>query len=352
MLEKKRDLNLDLIRCLALLLVPCIHGIDNTGLFTIQLSTGSDILMLVIKIFITVSIPLYMMLTGYLCNQKTPSVRYYLGYVRIYLTYLLCVIPCLFLEYYYKHSLTSISDLAGAVLNFNANGYSWYIMMYTGLFLMIPFLNMMYHGCATKRQKQLLIAVFFALTILPSLTNVYAQLYSSWWYRIYPICYYFTGAYLKEYMPKVRAGRAGAVLLGFLGVYSLLFFVHYKGDGTALGDVYQTSWAIYILSVMTFVFVYNIRLDKLPGALKAFIMRISDLTLAIYLLTWIPDGLIYPIMVRIAPEVRDRYIWLLVTIPIVLLSSTLMAVVVDWIFKPLHRWIMGLLTRLLIKEAA
>ena len=32
MIEKKRNLNLDLIRCLALFLVPCIHGLDNTGL--------------------------------------------------------------------------------------------------------------------------------------------------------------------------------------------------------------------------------------------------------------------------------------------------------------------------------
>lgn len=352
MIEKKRDLNIDLIRCAALFLVPCMHGLDNTGLYTIQLSTASDILMMVLRILFTDCIPLYIMLTGYLCHRKTLSVRYYLGYVRIYLTYLLCTIPCLFLEYFYKHSLSSLSDIAGSVLNFYANGYAWYIMMYTGLFLMIPFLNMMYHGCATRRQKQVLIAVFFALSILPSFTNIYAQLYSSWWTKIYPICYYFTGAYLSEYMPKIRPAKVGALLLGFLGAYSLFFFFHYKGSGAELMDVYQTSWQVYILGVLTFVFLYNLRLDRLPKALVALITKVADLTLPIYLLTWIPDGLTYPIMVRIAPAVGDRYIWLLVTVPIALVSATLMALVIDWIFKPLHRWIMGLLTRLLLKEAA
>lgn len=347
MTERKRNLNLDLIRCAALLLVPAMHGIDNTGLYTIQLESAGDMVMMVLRILFTDCIPLYILLTGYLCNRKTPSLHYYLGYVRIYLTYLLCCIPSLLLEYYYKHSLTSISDLVGSVLNFYGNGYAWYIMMYTGLFIMIPFLNMMYHGCATKRQKQLLIAVFFALSILPSFLNLRFQIYSIWWRNLYPICYYFTGAYLSEYMPDIKAGKAGSALLLFLGAYSLFFFFYYKGNGEELMNVYQTSWEVYILGVLTFIFLYKLRLDRLPGWMSAVLIKISDLTLFIYLLTWIPDGLTYPRMVLIAPEVGDRYIWLLVTVPIALVSATLMALVMERIYRPLYSWIMKGLTKLL-----
>jgi len=351
MTEKKRNLNLDLIRCVALLIVPTMHGIDNTGLYTIQLETPADLFMMVLRIGITVSIPFYIMLTGYLCNRKALTLRYYLGYVRVYLTYLLCSIPCLFLEYYYKHSLTSVKDLISGVLNFSACGYAWYIMMYTGLFLMIPFLNMMYHGCGSKRQKQVLILSFFALSILPSFLNLYVQIYSVWWTRLYPICYYFTGAYLSEYMPKMRPAKTAALLFGFLGLYSLFFYFNSHGNGGALIDVYQTSWEVYILGVLSFIFLYNLRLDHLPRAISSLIVKISDLTLAIYLLTWIPDGLTYPIMVRIAPAVRDRYIWLLVTVPIALIAAAAMALVIDWIYKPLYRRIMGLLVKLLPDDA-
>ena len=104
--------------------------------------------------------------------------------------------------------------------------------------------------------------------------------------------------------------------------------------------------------MIAFIFLYNLRLAHLPHWLSAFIMKISDLTLTIYLLTWIPDGITYPIMVRIAPAIRDRYVWLLVTIPIALVSATLMALVVDWVFRPLHRWLMARLTKLLPKEQA
>lgn len=352
MIEKKRNLNLDLIRCLALVLVPCMHAMDNTGLYTIQLTTAGDILMMVLRILFTDCIPLYILLTGFLCNRKELSARYYLGYVRVYLTYLLCCIPCLFLEYYHKHSLTGIRDMIGSVINFYCNGYTWYIQMYTGLFFMIPFLNMMYHGCSGKKQKQILIFTFFALSILPSLLNTYVQLYSLWWSKLYPICYYFTGAYLSEYMPKVEPAKAGGMLLGFLGLYSLFFYFNSHGDGSALMDVYQTNWAVYLLGILTFIFLYNLRLAHLPHWLSALITKISDLTLTIYLLTWIPDGITYPIMVRIAPAVQDRYIWLLATVPIALISATLMALVIDWVYRPLHRWLMAWLTRLLPEETA
>lgn len=349
MTETKRNLNLDLIRCFALLFVPCMHGIDNTGLYTIQLSSASDIFMMFLRILFTTCIPLYILLTGFLCNKKELSLRYYLGYVRVYLIYLLCSVPCVFLEVYYKHSLTGLREIVSSVLNFNACGYAWYIMMYTGLFIMIPFLNMMYHGCATKRQKQVLIASFFALSILPSLLNMYFQIYSVWWDRLYPICYYFTGAYLSEYMPQISLKKAGAFFFGFLAAFSVFFYFNYHGDGSALLYVYQTAWDIYILGILAFVFLFKLPLGQISPWVKRLIMRISDLTLAIYLLTWIPDGLTYPIMVRIAPQVGDRYVWLLITVPVALISAALMAVVIDWIFKPIYRFIMNRLNALILK---
>ena len=352
MTEKKRNLNLDLIRCLALFLVPCIHGLDNTGIYTIALTTAADKAMVGVKLIVTNCIPLYLLLSGYLCCRKSLSARYYLGYVRIYLVYLLCAVPCVLLEYFYEHSLHSLSDIIGSVINFYCCGYAWYIMMYTGLFLMIPFLNLIYQGCTTQRQKQLLISTFFALSILPSLLNSYVHLYSLWWEKLYPLCYYFTGAYLRDYMPKVKPSRIFAAVAAFILGYGLFFFYTRHGEGAALCDLYQTSWSIYLLSCLLFIGLYNLRLDRIPQGLAAFISRISNLTLPAFLLTWVPDGLLYPIMVRIAPEVRDRYVWLLVTVPISFVSSLLMALVVDRVYQPLHQWLVDRLTKLLPEEKA
>jgi hypothetical protein len=147
-------------------------------------------------------------------------------------------------------------------------------------------------------------------------------------------------------MPKVKPAKVFAVIMGFLAVYSIFFYVYNGHSAAPLINVYQDTWEIYILGVLTFVFIYNLNLERIPDKLARLVMKISDLTLIIYLLTWIPDGLSYPVMVQIAPDYRQRYIWLLVTVPFAFISATLMALVVDKIFQPLYRFIMGKLNKL------
>lgn len=335
---KTRDLNLDLIRCTALLMVPIMHSLDHTGLYDQLLYSWQNRLMIGIKTLFTCCIPLYVMLSGYLNHKKQLSARYYLGIVRIIVIYLICGAACLVFEQLSGIAQRSPRELLSSILNFSCCDYAWYIMMYLGLFVMIPFLNMAYHGCATKRQKQLLVFSFIALSVLPSLLNLYFQIYSLWWTRLYPLCYYFTGAYLSEYMPEIKPGKALAVLLVFLSAYSIFFYFHYDALGASLIGVYQDTWEIYILSVLLFVLLYRLRLSGLPAALARCIRKISDLTLPAYLLTWIPDSIIYPFLMAKVPAGAPRYKWLLLTVPFSLISALLMAQLVDWAYRPVGRF--------------
>lgn len=334
---KERNLNLDLIRCVALLMVPCLHGFDHTGLYSSSLNNAPGGIMMVGKMLITCSIPLYLLLSGYLCNRKALSARYYLGLIRVLGIYLICGIACLIFDQLSGRADRNPVEMLSALVNFSCCDYAWYIMMYFGLFLMIPFLNMAYHGLKTQRQKLVLVVTFFALSILPSLLNLYFQLYSLWWARLYPLCYYFTGAYLSEYMPKARPGRWAAALLAFLAAYSVFFYFHYDANGAALIGVYQDTFPVYTLSVLLFVILFRLPLDTVPGVAAAVLRKVSDLTLPAYLLTWISDGLIYPRLMAFVPEGPARYPWLLLTVPLSLISALLMAQAVDWLFSPVRR---------------
>ena len=334
---KERNLNLDLIRCVALLMVPCLHGFDHTGLYSSALNTIPGGIMMVGKMLITCSIPLYLLLSGYLCSKKALSARYYLGLIRILGVYLICGVACLAFEQCSGIAHRSPVEMLSALVNFNCSDYAWYIMMYFGLFLMIPFLNMAYHGLKTQGQKLVLVATFLALSVLPSLLNLYFQLYSLWWARLYPLCYYFTGAYLNEYMPKAKPGKWAAALLAFLAAYSVFFYFHYDANGAALIGVYQDTFPVYILSVLLFVILFRLPLGTVPGPVAALLRKVSDLTLPAYLLTWITDSLIYPRLMAAVPAGPARYPWLLLTVPLSLISALLMAQVVDWIFVPINR---------------
>ena len=334
---KERNLNLDLIRCVALLMVPIMHSLDHTGLYDQQLYGAANQSMIAVKTLFTTCIPLYVMLSGFLNNRKALSARYYLGLIRILGVYLICGIACLAFEQCSGIAHRSPAEMVSALVNFSCCDYAWYIMMYFGLFLMIPFLNMAYYGLKTQKQKLVLVATFFALSVLPSLLNLYLQLYSLWWTRFYPLCYYFTGAYLSEYMPKARPGKWAAALLAFLAAYSVFFYFHYDANGAALIGVYQDTFPVYILSVLLFVILFRLPLGTVPGPVAAILRKVSDLTLPAYLLTWITDSLIYPRLMAAVPAGPARYPWLLLTVPLSLISALLMAQVVDWIFVPINR---------------
>lgn len=334
---KERNLNLDLIRCVALLMVPIMHSLDHTGLYDQQLYGAANQFMIAVKTLFTTCIPLYVLLSGFLNNKKALSARYYLGLIRILGVYLLCGVACLAFEQCSGIAHRSPAEMVSALVNFNCSDYAWYIMMYFGLFLMIPFLNMAYHGLKTQRQKLVLVATFIALSVLPSLLNLYFQLYSLWWTRLYPLCYYFTGAYLSEYMPKAKPGKWAAALLAFLAAYSVFFYFHYDANGAALIGVYQDTFPVYILSVLLFVTVFHLPLGTVPGPVAALLRKVSDLTLPAYLLTWITDSLIYPRLMAAVPAGPSRYPWLLLTVPLSLVSALLMAQVVDWVFAPINR---------------
>ena len=148
---KERNLNLDLIRCVALLMVPIMHSLDHTGLYDQQLYGAANQFMIAVKTLFTTCIPLYVLLSGFLNNKKALSARYYLGLIRILGVYLLCGVACLAFEQCSGIAHRSPAEMVSALVNFNCSDYAWYIMMYFGLFLMIPFLNMAYHGLKRRR---------------------------------------------------------------------------------------------------------------------------------------------------------------------------------------------------------
>ena len=54
----------------------------------------------------------------------------------------------------------TVTDMVFKLLDFTGAPYSWYIEMYLGLFLLIPFLNILYNNLASQRHKQILVITF------------------------------------------------------------------------------------------------------------------------------------------------------------------------------------------------
>lgn len=167
-------------------------------------------------VFIT-CVPLFLILSGYLCCKKTLSKGYYRGLTKVVLTYVIAGLFCQFVDY-----ILHGGDLLKIVLtffSFKAAPYGWYIEMYFGLFLIIPFLNILWDKLNDIQRKWLLITLLLT-TSVPCIFNSfnfsntnmwwyatqsdYTKLYPDYFINVYPITYYVIGVYLHERMEKIR----------------------------------------------------------------------------------------------------------------------------------------------------
>lgn len=166
-----------------------------------------------IPLFMT-GVPLFLLLTGYLNANKTVSKRYYKGCIRVLASYFLfSLLTILFRKYYLQEDLTWAKWIL-KIFDFSAIPYAWYIEMWIGLFLLTPFLNMLYKAIPTRWQKQILILTLYAMTALPDLLNRYGlHLVPGFWASCYPLTFFFAGSYIHEYKPRFESWKLWIVIL-------------------------------------------------------------------------------------------------------------------------------------------
>ena len=336
MIEKKqRDTRLDLVRTAAIFFVICVHFYDSSGFPGETLGGAVDYVMLCGWLVTHSCVPMFLLLSGWLCSGRTLSRRFYFGLVRILGLYLLCSLACLLFRALWLGEELGLRILFGSLVNFYACGYAWYVMLYLGLFLMMPFLNLAYNGLGSRAEKRALLATAFAFSILPSLLNQFVQLWSIWWTRLYPLCYYFLGAYLREYHPRPKAGRVWPLLAAAVLLFAGFDLFFYRGRAQAIIGVAYENYQVFTVSALLFLALLSLPAPR-AGAARL-LARISVLSYGMYMLSWIPDNLLYPRLIARFPEATARYVWMLPCALGVFLASLALSQLAQFLFEPLEK---------------
>lgn len=147
--------------------------------------------------------------------------NYYVKRIRVIIIYVLASIVCEIFRIVFLQEEKNIIDIVMEIISFNVGNYSWYIELYLGLILIIPFLNVMWNTISDKQGKKILIVSLIFISSLPSVINVYNFKMSGWWsspiisteYQkiipdswsaLYPITYYMIGCYLKDFRLSIK----------------------------------------------------------------------------------------------------------------------------------------------------
>lgn len=290
-----RNINIDLIKVIAVFLVISVHFFLNTNFYVTPIIGKNMYSAVFFRTLCMMCVPLFMITTGYLMRKKELSKSYYLSLARVLISYFIYVI--LFILFYYRffNQEITLSYILFELLDFNSTGYSWYVEMYIGLFLLIPFLNTSYNNL-NKKSKKILIGTLLLLTSAPGLFNIKHTITMDYWISLFPFTYYFIGAYISEYKEDFKILPLSLIFIITLIISSLLN-IYMSHNTNFIWSVYN-DWAS-IFNVLTtisfFTIITKLNLNKIPYVLKKIIIKLSTLSFAAYLASHLVDKYIYTI---------------------------------------------------------
>lgn len=213
--------------------------------------------------------------------------------------------------------------------------------MYLGLFLLIPFLNVLYKNLKSKKEKQALIITLLALVSFAPVFNylkykdLFLYLIPDYWTLIYPLIYYFIGCYISEYKIKIDKKKGLIALLGILLITTISLYIYSKNQ--------VFSWSFLgtyggittvISSTLIFLLLYDIKIKE--NFTSKIIQNISTLSLDIYLFSYISDKILYK-TITIPNDIHKYFILYFMTVPLTFAAAWLMSYLKSLFFKLLAK---------------
>ena len=235
-INESRNYNLDFVRIFAFFSVVSIHYFLYSDFYVAPVLGIRMFIMTIIRNFFMICVPLFIVLTGYLMAYKKLNRAYFLGIKKTLIIYILASVLCLVFKKYYLVMDIDFKSIILSILDFTGANYAWYINMYIGLFLIIPFLNNAYMSLKSKKQKQCLIFIMMLLSIFPTISNIFHNLLPNYWTGLYPISYYFIGVYLRDEGLNISWKRSCIYLVIVNIISSLLSIWYSKGGSFVWGD--------------------------------------------------------------------------------------------------------------------
>lgn len=321
-----RSAGLDIVRSAAVFFVVSVHFFYNNGYYSQELEGVNMFLMTAMRWLFYSCVPLFLILSGFLMNRKKPDKAYYMKIFRILGEYLMACILCNLFKTVCQDKELDFAGWIYSILDFSAAPYSWYVSMYTGLFLLIPFLNKAYGGPEVpKKHKQILLLSMLFITALPGIINYEHSYLPAWWPRLYPFTYYFIGCYLAEFRLKPAKWKCA------LGIAALSFGQAAVSFMTVT-DKNKFNWnfpsgygALPTVGIAVLVFLMLYRIEIHNWLVKKIFFVVSACSLSIYLLSWIADQIIYKQFNQKVAFIPDKLGWYFVIVPLVFASTLIPA---------------------------
>ena len=333
---KERKLNIDLLKCIAIVFVVCVHFFLHTNYYGQSFTFKSIFLSSFIWMILMTCVPLFIMTTGYLMKDKTYSEDYFIKLLPVIGIYALTAAVYTFFDMRVVNE-----EYLGKLFEniFSFSHYAWYVNLYIGLYMLIPFLNAGFNSLTSRKNQVVVLGILVLFTIVPptlSLLNnneqnfmILPHIIPDYWKGLWPITYYLLGAFLASSKKKSSFKELVFVIfiLDILSVFGLAAI-----SETTFGIEY-TVLPVFLLSSLIFYSVIHLKVSIKNEWLKRVVLFISKNTLPIYLLSVIGDYYWYPKMVEKWGDFTNIFLRFPLIVIFLLIQAILMTFILNTLLK-------------------
>lgn len=334
---KTRESGLDLVRAIACFFVVASHFYLNVGYYTELLVGKKMFIMTACRWLFVTAVPLFFMLTGYFKINKKADKKHYKALISLFVSYIVISVCKMLL---YNHLYGTIYDFTGILKNLGNYEIAWYMGLYLCLFLMIPFLNKMWTALDDKEKKILFVTLVFLCCMYP----VFNYIAPHYFVGIYPILFYFLGAYIRQKQPEYNRYLLilAAVLVSVLeAVISVKFTSTGLFDWTVISTTDGTYGTLFITiaAVCMFLAFYKVEINN--RVICRLLAAISNVSFEIYLFAGAFDAVIYSYLKRSVTGPNDSFLYFFITVP----ASFILAFISAFIFRKITDRILRVIIR-------
>lgn len=292
MSEKKRMANLELLRCVAMMMVVVLHYLGKGGLLpdlTGKSLGSAGMAAWLMESFCIVAVNVYMFISGYfLCTSHFKLSRLITLWLQLWL---------------YSVTFGILGVLTGVVTETTVDthyfltlffpvsmGHYWFMTAYIFLYLLLPFAGTAVRKM-TKQQMQLAVVILLLIfcvlkSVLPFRLEMDAKGYDCLWY----LCVFMAAAYIRRFgLPLLEKKGRGLLLyivcglLAFGGTLTLREVYLRTGRLERIVDIcleYNHIFA-FLAALGLFMAFCRLRVNK---KISGVINKIAPYTLGVYLL--------------------------------------------------------------------
>ena len=291
MQKKERMANLEVLRCVAMMMVVVLHYLGKGGLLpdlTAPLS-AQDTAAWLLEAFCIVAVNVYMMISGYfLCESSFKFSRLLQLWLQVWIYSVVIgvlavatgIVPAQEISTHYYLTLLFPVTM----------GHYWFLTAYVFLYVLLPLLG---EGLRrmTKQQFQVALVLLFTTfcllkSVLPFRLEEDSKGYDCIWY----LCVFCVAAYIRRFGIPFLQKKSHALILYLTGVFgtfgeAMLLHLFYLKTGSLeliLKIPYEYN---HIFPFLASVGLFCLFLDsRIQGKIGGVAVKIAPYTLGVYLL--------------------------------------------------------------------